>query len=112
MSMGGACSIEGSSTVVCSCVQKVGEHVALIGGAYQTSYGQPQLTGAVPSQDIPEVSGEHHEVHPGPWLDLSLADKIGIGFEIVHRLGCQSVQVDGVGGGEDPVLRLQSREPA
>ena len=103
---GGGGLVEGAALVIHAGGEELREHVVAVGGADELSHGQTHALGEVPRQNVAEVAGGHAEMHRLADLDAPAAHQIGVGLEIVHDLGRQTADIDGVGGGEPHAGKL------
>ena len=89
-----------SAAVVNTGFDKVGEHIICIGRAHQLTNGQAQLLCQPAGQNITKVTGGDTEVHGIAHFDLTPAQEVRVGLEIICNLRGKSADIDGVCGGQ------------
>ena len=97
---GGGGLQQGTALVVNAGADEVGEDVVGVGGTDQLPNGQTQPLGEIPRQNIAEVAGGDGVVDLVAQLDLPGVQQVAVGAEVIHDLGRQTADIDGVGAGQ------------
>ena len=97
---GGGGLEQGTAAVIGAGADEIREHIVGIGGADEGAHRQTQPLCQVSRQNVAKVAGRNGEVHLIAQTDFSRIQQIPVGAEIVHDLGSQPADVDGVGTGQ------------
>ena len=82
-------------------MDKVGEHIVLVGGANQPANGDAHGLGIIGRQDIAEIAGRDAHVDLLPLGNGALLQQITVGGSVVHNLRQHPAPVNRVGRGQE-----------
>ena len=92
--------MESSVGVVSSRFKELGQDVIDVACDDELFNGQAHSFGVIPCEDIAEIAARNDEVDAFARFDLSFREQIEIRGEVIHDLGHESTEVDGVRAAE------------
>ena len=93
--------MEGSSSVVCTCADKLCENAVCVGGADHLVNGKSHCLCDVACEDVTEVTCGNANVDLVAHSDLLFVNQVAVSGNVVNDLRSETTPVDGVCAGEE-----------